>query len=47
MARSAAREAAMQLIYEHMMGGSGDETLGSMIEFVPDKDDAKYIQAAT
>ena len=47
MARSAAREAAMQLIFERMMGGSGEETLGSMIEFVPDKDDARYIQAVT
>ncbi len=47
MARSAAREAAMQLIFEHMMGGSGEETLGGMIEFVPDKDDIRYIHAVT
>ena len=47
MARSAAREAAMQLIYEHMMSGSGEETLGGMIEFVPDRDDAKYIETVT
>ncbi len=47
MARSAAREAAMQLIYERMMGGSGEETLGGMIEFVPDQDDARYIETVT
>ena len=42
MARSSAREAAMQLIFEHIFGGDGDEnTLGAMIEYTPNaKDDA-------
>ncbi|MBQ7455408.1 MAG: transcription antitermination factor NusB [Clostridia bacterium] len=43
MARSTARAAAMQLIYEKLMGGSGDGTLDALIAFTPEEDDAAYI----
>lgn len=43
MARSTARAAAMQLIYEKLMGGSGDGTLDALIAFAPEGDDAAYI----
>lgn len=49
MSRLAARRAAMQLIYEDMLGGEGgDDTLLGLIRFQPDdeQDDA-YIQALT
>lgn len=43
MARSAARAAAMQLIYEKLMGGSGEDTLDALISFKPEGDDQAYI----
>ena len=43
MARSAARAAAMQLVYENLMGGSGEDTLGALIAFTPEGDDQAYI----
>lgn len=39
MARSMARAAAMQLIYEKMLGGSGESTLNELINFVPEDGD--------
>ncbi len=47
MARSAARAAAMQLVYENLMGGSGEDTLGALIAFTPEGDDQEYIDATT
>lgn len=48
MARSSAREAAMQLIFEHIFGGDGDEnTLGAMIEYTPNARDDAYITRVT
>ncbi len=49
MSRLAARRAAMQLIYEDMLGGEGgDDTLLGLIQFQPDdeQDDA-YIETLT
>lgn len=43
MARSSARVAAMQLVYENLMGGSGEDTLGQLIEFTPEGDDQQFI----
>ncbi|MBQ2028624.1 MAG: transcription antitermination factor NusB [Clostridia bacterium] len=43
MARSGARAAAMQLIYERLMGGSGQDTLGVLIDFTPEEEDSRYI----
>ena len=43
MARSGARAAAMQLVYENMMGGSGEDTLDALISFIPEGDDQEYI----
>ncbi|MBQ9198248.1 MAG: transcription antitermination factor NusB [Clostridia bacterium] len=43
MARSAARAAAMQLVYEKLMGGSGEDTLDALISFTPEGDDQAYI----
>ena len=43
MARSVARAAAMQLIYERLMGGSGQDTLGVLIDFTPEEEDSRYI----
>lgn len=43
MARSAARAAAMQLIYEKLMGGGGEDTLDALISFKPEGDDQAYI----
>ena len=43
MARSTARAAAMQLIYEKLMGGSGEDTLDALISFTPEGDDQAYI----
>lgn len=45
MARSAARVAAMQLVYEKLMGGSGEDTLSALIDFAPEGDDQAYIDA--
>ncbi|MEG0767118.1 MAG: transcription antitermination factor NusB [Clostridia bacterium] len=45
MARSSAREAAMQLIYERMMGGQGgEETMLGLMLLNPNEDDMAYIQ---
>ena len=43
MARSMARAAAMQLVYEKLMGGSGEDTLDALISFTPEGDDQPYI----
>ena len=43
MARSTARAAAMQLVYEKIMGGSGEDTLNALIAFTPEGDDQAYI----
>lgn len=43
MARSNARAAAMQLVYEKLMGGSGENTLNALISFTPEGDDQQYI----
>ena len=43
MARSMARAAAMQLVYEKLMGGSGEDTLNALIAFTPEGDDQAYI----
>ena len=45
MARSGARAAAMQLIYERLMGGSGQDTLGVLIDFTPEEDDSLFINS--
>lgn len=43
MARSTARVAAMQLVYENLMGGCGEDTLCQLIAFTPEGDDQHYI----
>lgn len=44
MARGEARAAAMQLIYEDMLGGEGgDVTLTDLLGFLPSGDDETYI----
>lgn len=44
MARKAARAAAVQMAYEHMLGGEGGEdTLRGLIEFAPEEEDRAYI----
>ena len=44
MARKAARIAAVQMVYEHMLGGDGGaETLGGLIAFEPENDDQAFI----
>lgn len=46
MARRLARTAALQMVYENMLGGDGgEETLGGLIEFSPDEEDQAYIDA--
>lgn len=35
----------MQLVYENLMGGSGEDTLGALIAFTPEGDDQAYIDA--
>lgn len=48
MARSSAREAAMQLVFEHIFGGDGGQsTLGAMIEYTPNAHDDAYIARVT
>ncbi len=45
MARGEARAAAMQLIYEDMLGGEGGEaTLSDLLGFSPSGDDGEYIE---
>ena len=44
MARKSARAAAVQMVFEQMLGGDGgDETLRGLIEFEPEEDDQLYI----
>jgi len=43
MARSAARAAVMQLVYEKLLGGSGEDTLKDLIVFEPEDGDQAYI----
>ena len=44
MARKSARAAAVQMVYENMLGGEGGEdTLRGLIEFTPEEDDQAYI----
>ncbi len=44
MARKNARAAAVQMVYENMLGGEGGEdTLRGLIEFTPEEDDQQYI----
>ncbi len=46
MARKSARAAAVQMVYERMLGGEGgEETLRGLIEFTPEEDDQKYIDS--
>ena len=46
MARGEARAAAMQLIYEEMLGGEGGEyTLAELLGFSPSGDDMEYIES--
>lgn len=44
MARKSARAAAVQMVFENMLGGDGgEETLRGLIEFTPEEDDQEYI----
>lgn len=44
MARKSARAAAVQMVFENMLGGDGgEETLRGLIEFAPEEDDREYI----
>lgn len=44
MARKTARAAAVQMVFENMLGGDGgEETLRGLIEFTPEEDDQGYI----
>ncbi len=46
MSRKSARAAAVQMVYEHMLGGEGGEdTLRGLIEFAPEEDDQAYIDS--
>ena len=46
MARKSARSAAVQMVFENMLGGEGgEETLRGLIEFAPEEDDQKYIDS--
>ena len=46
MARKSARSAAVQMVFENMLGGEGGEkTLRGLIEFAPEEDDQAYIDA--
>jgi len=46
MARKSARSAAVQMVFENMLGGDGgEETLRGLIEFTPEEDDQQYIDA--
>lgn len=46
MARKSARAAAVQMVFEQMLGGDGgEETLRGLIEFAPEDDDQQYIDA--
>ena len=44
MARKAARTAAVQMVFENMLGGDGgEETLRELIAFEPEEDDRPYL----
>lgn len=44
MSRKSARAAAVQMVFENMLGGDGgDETLQGLIAFAPEDDDKAYI----
>ena len=44
MSRKSARAAAVQMVFENMLGGDGgEETLRGLIEFTPDGDDQQFI----
>ena len=44
MSRKSARAAAVQMVFENMLGGDGgEETLRGLIEFAPEGDDQAYI----
>ncbi|MBE5777123.1 MAG: transcription antitermination factor NusB [Clostridiales bacterium] len=44
MARRLARTAALQMVYENMLGGDGgEETLSGLIEFTPEEGDQEFI----
>lgn len=44
MARKSARAAAVQMVFENMLGGDGGEdTLRGLIEFTPDGEDQDFI----
>ncbi|NLD82660.1 MAG: transcription antitermination factor NusB [Clostridiales bacterium] len=44
MSRKSARAAAVQMVFESMLGGDGgEETLTGLIEFTPEEDDRQYI----
>ena len=46
MSRKSARTAAVQMVYEQMLGGQGgDETLVGLIGFVPEEGDRAYLDA--
>ncbi len=46
MSRKSARTAAVQMVFENMLGGDGgEETLRGLIEFTPEEDDQQYIDA--
>ena len=46
MARKSARAAAVQMVYENMLGGDGgEETLRGLIEFTPEEGDEEYISS--
>lgn len=44
MARKSARAAAVQMVFENMLGGDGgEETLTGLIEFTPEEDDRQFL----
>ncbi len=44
MSRKSARAAAVQMVFENMLGGDGgDDTLQGLIAFTPEEDDKAYI----
>ena len=44
MSRKSARAAAVQMVFENMLGGDGgEETLTGLIEFAPEDGDRQYI----
>ncbi len=48
MSRKSARAAAVQMVFENMLGGDGGEdTLKGLIAFTPEEDDLSFIEAVT